>query len=1207
MIGTQLGPYRIERELGRGGMGTVWRAVLTENEGDLREGTAVALKVVRPHLLETPGFFKRFLREAQLGQAIDHPNVVRAYDCDAVMVDGTSHHFLAMEFVDGQTLRQLFDEWGRIPEELCRHIAHEVLSGLEAIHAAGVVHRDLKPENVLITDDSPQVVKIMDLGVARLQDEVMRLTKTGHFAGSIEYAAPEQLAARTDELDGRVDLHALGVMLYEFAAGTHPFFADDPRSVMRRIFEEVPRKPHEIAQQLTPFFGELIAKLLQKNPERRFGSAAEVREILAAGEQAQWWQTVARELRSSADRPLRRPIIDRETEIYGREKELSTLRDAYERAKGGHGQIVFVRGEAGIGKTRLMDEFISRLAEANESAHFLFGSYPPGGAATASGAFCTAYREFFGGDDLEEQLAPLLPTLPLLVPSFAALLQGSPTPPGAEKLTSESLQTVFARTTQALSMDRPTILLVDDLHFAPMEGRALFLALAHAIRDHAILLVGTLRRGTGEDWAALCAHEFNATQLHLERLGAKDLANMLRDAFSSERLAEELSYRVATKSDGNPFFVLEILRSIRESGLLSQAADGTWVRTQEIRELEIPSSILDFVRARILELAEDEKDLLDVAACYGFEFDPLVVGEVVDMARIPLLKKLARLEAKLRIVRSAGERFTFDHHQVQEALYRGMPRLLAREYHAAIAASLSNQVAESPAPHGDLLVRACRQAYLGRKPELAAPHLDAALDHLEQNGLNEKAVQILELALEQTPATEPERRVELLLHLASRFDLMGRRKRQREIAQDAIAVSEQAGSKALYARSQNAMANCLRRMSELDAAAEAYERAHAAAAEIDDPSIRASALGGLGLVWHIRGEYERAQAALEESLALVRSQGNASAEAVSQSNLGLVYARLGRLSDARRCHEAVLEIAKRTGARRVEATAHGNLGNLCFDVGDIPAAIEHQLQLLEIAEQIGDREGVARAQASLGGAFLHIGRLAESREKYRACLRTSLDIGYRIGEAIAYRGLGEIALQLGLVERARERIQQGAQVAEAIGFLRLEGATHAALADIAYIDGDDDAALAASQKAGALFERAGSQDEEAARAVLARARALHRMGREGEARQTLEDLLAWPTIEDVPAGGAVARAQLARIDPAQADTARAALEASGGEMTVAERLEAAHLIAQVTGDAALRKEAQAAHACLRDNRPSGVPQDWWRKLPIHREIAETLP
>ena len=219
--GTQLSAYRIVSELGSGGMGSVYRAEVAEQAAGLEPGAAVALKVIHPHLLETPGFFKRFLREAQIGQHVQHDNVVRTFDCDATLMDGVQQNFLVMEYVEGQTLRDLLGELERVPEELCRHVGCEMAKGLAAIHDAGVVHRDIKPENVLITE--AHVVKVMDLGVAPAARRGDAPEPGRRIRGVAGVRRTRTVHVRWREADARADLHALGLVLYELATGQHPY------------------------------------------------------------------------------------------------------------------------------------------------------------------------------------------------------------------------------------------------------------------------------------------------------------------------------------------------------------------------------------------------------------------------------------------------------------------------------------------------------------------------------------------------------------------------------------------------------------------------------------------------------------------------------------------------------------------------------------------------------------------------------------------------------------------------------------------------------------------------------------------------------------------------------------------------------------------------------------------------------------------------
>lgn len=304
MQGTLLGGHRILSSLGSGGMGEVFLAECVESHAGLASGTRVALKVLHRHLLGQPGFFKRFMREADIGRQVRHENVVKTYDCDATLdAGGQQQNFLVMELVEGQTLRQLLHELERVPEALCRDVGREVAQGLAAIHAVGVLHRDIKPVNVLITAE--HVVKVMDLGVARLHDEAVRLSQAGSFVGSLEYAAPEQFRTRDGEPDGRADLHALGLFLYELATGHHPHRGEDASRVLRSILDVEPRKVGELNPQLSPFFEGLVQTLVAKNPAGRLASA----DALVATRCARTSRPIARSWRRprSSSYPLGTP------------------------------------------------------------------------------------------------------------------------------------------------------------------------------------------------------------------------------------------------------------------------------------------------------------------------------------------------------------------------------------------------------------------------------------------------------------------------------------------------------------------------------------------------------------------------------------------------------------------------------------------------------------------------------------------------------------------------------------------------------------------------------------------------------------------------------------------------------------------------------------------------------------------------------------
>ncbi|MHC4861225.1 MAG: serine/threonine-protein kinase [Planctomycetota bacterium] len=1177
MEGTALGPYRIELELGSGGMGKVYRAAVEGRAPGLERGTRVALKVIHPHLLETEGFFKRFLREAEIGKAVRHPNVVRCYDADALTVENAHHNFLVMEYVEGQTLRDLLDELETVPEELSRHIGREVSKGLAAIHEAGVVHRDLKPENVLITPD--HVVKIMDLGVARLADEAIRLSQTGAFVGSPHYAAPEQFRGGGEDLDGRADLHALGLILYELSSGQHPYLADDIPQVLRKVLEEEPRRLGALNPQLSPFFEEVVHTLLAKDREKRFDSALKLLAVLEQGEESAWWGRRARTLRAETKRPLRRIRIPRETAVYGREEDLGKLRALYERVKGGDGQVVLIEGEAGIGKTRLVDELIGRLQREAEEINFLFSSYPPGGAATAAGAWSTAYREQFGAEGLTETLERYLTVTPVLIPAFAALLRGEPPPEGKEPLTKDSIQTVFVHATRVLAEEHPTVVLIEDLHFAPEEGRALFASLALAVPDHRILLVGTARPGIPEDWRANLERLDQASRMDLQRLGAKDLAQLLVDAFRSERLAHELGVRIAEKSDGNPFFVFEIIRGLREGRFITMRPDGTWVTTRLIRDIEIPASVQDLIQARIADLDEEEQEILDVAACCGFEFDPTLVAEVLDLRPVPALRRLSHLEKSHRLVRSAGRDYAFDHHQVQEVLYGGLNDRLREQYHAAIGGTLA---ARHPEPEGAKAVDLCLHLLKGARGEEALRHLDAALDHLETGYLHDQAIALANLALGSEGLLTSARRAKALLDHAERLQFLGRPEPRRGI------------------RAHRVLGDLLHGQARHQEAERELQQSLDLSLQVGDRRGEGEALGSLGAVLWALGRYDEAREKTDRHLAIAREIGDRKGEGHAIGDLGVAHWSVGRYEEAREHFERSLAIAREIGDRASELRATGNLG-LVLSLGRTEEARDRYERALAISREIGLRRSEGISRANLGAVFHGLGCYVETRDHHERALAIAREVGDAILEAHVRVNLGLLFQALGQGTEERAHLERALEIARETGNRQGEGFALQALAAAAEATGDTEGQRRLCEEA--LAVRRTAEDRAGiAMSLKLLGRILLAEGRHEEALGHLTEALALG--REIRAAGQIvlAEALLALLPGGDPAAALQAYEEHEPHLRLLEKMEARFYLWRATDDSGYLEEAHRLLCHLRDHAPEECRESMIENVPLNRDI-----
>src|SRR5215468_2002124 len=263
----RLGHYEVLEVVGRGGMGTVFRAF------DTKLHRVVAVKALAPQLATSSAARQRFVREARAAAAVTHDNVI---DIHAVE-DAGPVPYLVMQFIDGPTLQKKLDRTGLLSLREVLRIGMQIAEGLAAAHRQGLVHRDVKPANILL-ENGVERVKITDFGLARAADDAS-LTQSGVVAGTPLYMSPEQ--AQGEAVDCRSDLFSLGSVLYALCTGRPPFRASGTVAVLKRVCEAVPRPIREINPELPPWLGELVARLHAKDPAARFASAREVADLLA--------------------------------------------------------------------------------------------------------------------------------------------------------------------------------------------------------------------------------------------------------------------------------------------------------------------------------------------------------------------------------------------------------------------------------------------------------------------------------------------------------------------------------------------------------------------------------------------------------------------------------------------------------------------------------------------------------------------------------------------------------------------------------------------------------------------------------------------------------------------------------------------------------------------------------------------------------------
>ncbi|HSS51896.1 MAG TPA: serine/threonine-protein kinase [Thermoanaerobaculia bacterium] len=261
LAGHQVGRYRLLREIGGGGMGTVYEAE------DTQLGRRVAVKLLPPEYSRDRRAKERFLREARTAAAVDHPNLCTVHDAG----ESEGRLYIVLSFYEGETLRDRIRR-GPMPLAEAREVAIQVARGLARAHEAGIVHRDIKPANVILPRRGE--AKILDFGIARLEGDEVSLTRTGASWGTPAYMSPEQ--ARGEPVDGRTDVWSLGVMIYEMVAGRRPFGGESIEALVSSILTQEPEPLERLRPDVPPELAQVVDKALAKAPEERYANAAEL-------------------------------------------------------------------------------------------------------------------------------------------------------------------------------------------------------------------------------------------------------------------------------------------------------------------------------------------------------------------------------------------------------------------------------------------------------------------------------------------------------------------------------------------------------------------------------------------------------------------------------------------------------------------------------------------------------------------------------------------------------------------------------------------------------------------------------------------------------------------------------------------------------------------------------------------------------------------
>ena len=918
------GRYRPERLLGRGGRKRVYMARGVE------DGESVAVAV-----FETEGVGEAVLararREAQaMGRLGAHPHIVGVIESG----EDPDGPYIVSEHMPGGDVAGLLAgaDRHRLDPEQAVAIAVDVCRALEHAHGCGIVHRDLKPANVWLGDDGR--ARLGDFGLALTGEGRSRAEPDGTIVGTVAYLPPEQALGKSS--DARSDLYSLGALLYEMLTGQPPFPGDDAVAIMGRHLSAVPVTPSKLRPELSADLDRLVLGLLAKRPEERPASAAEARRALESLDLAP--PTVP--LVESEENPLDRLAGG---VFVGRERELEELRAGVDDARGGAGGLVLLVGEPGIGKTRTAEEVATYARVQGARVHW--GHCHEGEGAPPYWPWAEAIRSYVRDADpvgLAWELGSGAAEIARIVPELRERVGGAPASGDGDEHEEARFRLFDALSTflSAAARSRPLVFVLDDLHWADEPSLLLLRFLARSFGDSPLLIVGTYRDvelGRHHPLARTLSELAGAERTTRVQLRGLDSAAIERyiEMSTGTPPAPDLADAVLEQTEGNPFFVSEVVRLLAAEGRLDpRAGAGSW-RTQ------IPQGVREVVGRRLDRLSEEANSVLAVAAAIGREFPLDILARACEACSEAQVTTALEEAAAARIVAEAGHgRYSFSHALVRETLYAEIPATRRAGVHARIAAAIEELHGDDRAMLSALAHQALEAAPAG-DPARAADYARRAAGQATNRLAHEDAVALLErardvLGLDRASGRGPRMEVELelgeALTRASRYD------DAREVLEDAAAIARELGEDAAFARAACGVA-ALSEAGNFDRDIVALVEEALAGAGAEEGSLRSKLLSALAAEYYWEDPVGKAEPLSAEALELARRIGDD--EAIASALVRRQFLAGNDAEGARqRLEEAdeILELGRRMGDLELEVRAHAYRFRGYLEIGDIAGA-----------------------------------------------------------------------------------------------------------------------------------------------------------------------------------------------------------------------------------------------------------------------------
>ncbi len=632
--------YQIQTHLGTGGMGEVYRVL------DLVQGQACALKILNT-MVDQKAVHRRFHREFQVLNRFQHPRLVRTYTWGFA----EERPYFTMEYLPGKTLEKIIADRTRLGQFRASHffdLIQQIVEGLAYIHAQGAVHRDLKPSNIMVLETEEGIeATILDLGLAKLRHlHSISITQTGATIGTAEYMSPEQ--GKGLWVDHRSDLYSLGVILYEMLTGASPFSGQNPVSVILKHIRESPPPIGEAHVEVPEQTQQIVLKLLAKEPVDRFQSAEELVQALSGVASSRF--ALPEDKQRDVHRKVMRP------QFVGRESEMKTLRAMLQDVQAGEQRVVLISGEAGVGKSRVVEELLGD-ALIHDFLCLKGAGREEGGQIY--GALIDAFQrvkttDFVGGEtdkfSVMERWLQLLKRL---------------------------------RQKQPVTLCLENIQWLDELSLEFLQ---------YVLRDPEpcpLLLCLTCQGSNLESLpeeieSFIHSDEFaGATHIPLKNLPREEVGYLAASMLGERSIPSDALQTLFGETGGQPLFVVEAVRTLVHVDVVRQNVYGDW-QWGEFPETLLSDDISEVLYRRIAALPAVQRQVMEYACVFLNDFSFELLAAIWLGDELELLGVLEDLIAEgLLITYGDEERYRFSQGLYRRAIYDRMQdvrrRLLHRE------------------------------------------------------------------------------------------------------------------------------------------------------------------------------------------------------------------------------------------------------------------------------------------------------------------------------------------------------------------------------------------------------------------------------------------------------------------------------------------------------------------------------------------------